>query len=155
LEALYRQVFNPHLYVTAYGRIYANQGAMTPGAVADSTVDGMSVDGMSLKKIAGIIAALRDDTYRWTPVRRGYIPKANGKMRPLGLPTWEDKLLQEVMRLLLEAYYWKRSTTRSLPRSRMGSDQGAALIPRYRTFNAAGRERSGLSTVTSRGVALI
>src|SRR5262249_6068630 len=87
-------------YVTAYGRISANQGAMTPGALADSTVD-----GMSLKKIAGIIAALRDETYRWTPVRRVYIPKTNGKMRPLGLPTGEDKLLQEVLRLLLEAYY--------------------------------------------------
>jgi retron-type reverse transcriptase len=63
------------------------------------------VDGMSQEKIAALIELLRNERYRWTPVRRVYIPKANGKMRPLGVPTWSDKLLQEVMRSVLEAYY--------------------------------------------------
>lgn len=99
LERLYRQLYNPDLYLKAYGKLYANKGAMTPGATSET------VDGMSLAKIARIIEALRQERYRWTPVRRTYIPKGNGKQRALGMPTWSDKLLQEVIRLLLEAYY--------------------------------------------------
>jgi retron-type reverse transcriptase len=99
LERLYRNMFNPQLYLVAYGRIYANQGAMTPGA------DGETADGMSTGKIRSIIDALRYERYRFKPVRRTYIPKKNGKMRPLGLPSWSDKLVGEVVRLLLEAYH--------------------------------------------------
>ncbi|MFG2059379.1 reverse transcriptase domain-containing protein [Micromonospora sp. NPDC048930] len=100
LERLYRQLFNRQLFLMAYGRIYANAGAMTPGA------GGETVDGMSLAKIDAIIRALRAETYRWTPVRRVYIEKKGSrKKRPLGLPTWSDKLVAEVVRLLLEAYY--------------------------------------------------
>lgn len=99
LERLYRQLFNPQLFLMAYGRIYANKGAMTPG------VTGEAVDGMSLEKIDTIIGKLRAETYRWAPVRRTYIPKKNGRKRPLGLPTWSDKLVAEVVRLLLEAYH--------------------------------------------------
>jgi hypothetical protein len=80
LEDVYRQLFNPSLYLRAYGRIYRNDGAMTPGATAET------VDGMSQEKIAAIIEQIRSECYRWTPVRRVYIPKANGKMRPLGVP---------------------------------------------------------------------
>jgi group II intron reverse transcriptase/maturase len=72
---------------------------MTPG------VDGETVDGMSQAKIEHIIDALRHERYRFRPARRVYIPKKNGKLRPLGLPTWTDKLVGEVIRLLLEAYY--------------------------------------------------
>ena len=72
---------------------------MTPGVTPET------VDGMSLEKINTLIEALRNERYRWTPVRRIYIPKKNHKLRPLGLPTWSDKLLQEVIRSLLEAYY--------------------------------------------------
>lgn len=96
---LYRQLFNPHLYLLAYGRIYSNKGAMTPGA------DRETVDGMSQAKIGRIIDALRHERYRFKPVRRVYIPKKNGKKRPLGLPSWSDKLVGEVIRLLLDAYY--------------------------------------------------
>ena len=96
---LYRQMFNRDLYLLAYGRIYANQGAMTPGTSAE-TADGMSED-----KIDQIIEAMRHERYRFNPVRRTYIPKKNGKARPLGLPSWSDKLVGEVVRLLLEAYY--------------------------------------------------
>src|ERR1700738_1247072 len=95
----YRQLFNRELYLLAYGRIYANQGAMTPGASAETA------DGMSEAKIDAIIAAMRHERYRFSPARRVYIPKRNGKLRPLGLPSWSDKLVGEVVRLLLEAYY--------------------------------------------------
>ena len=95
----YRQLYNPHLYLRAYGRIYANDGAMTRGSTEETA------DAMSLEKIGKIIEDLRHERYRWTPVRRTFVPKKNGKMRALGLPTWSDKLLQEVIRSLLEAYY--------------------------------------------------
>jgi group II intron reverse transcriptase/maturase len=99
LEDVYRRLFNPDLYLRGYGRISRNAGALTKGVTTET------VDGMSLAKIGTIIEALRHERYRWTPVRRILIPKANGKMRPLGIPTWSDKLLQEVMRSILEAYY--------------------------------------------------
>ena len=106
-DELYRQLFNPQLYLAAYGRLYSNDGAMTAG------VDGETVDGMSLAKIGRIIDALRHERYRFKPVRRVYIPKSNGKKRPLGLPSWSDKLVGEVMRLLLEAYYEPQFSGRS------------------------------------------
>jgi group II intron reverse transcriptase/maturase len=96
---LYRQLFNPQMYLLAYGRIYSNKGAMTPGATQET------VDGMSQAKIGRVIDAMRHERYRFSPARRTYIPKKNGKLRPLGLPTWSDKLVGEVVRLLLEAYY--------------------------------------------------
>jgi group II intron reverse transcriptase/maturase len=99
LEDVYRQLYNPDLYLQAYGRIYRNDGAMTRGATPET------VDGMSQAKIGQLIDVLRRESFRWTPVRRVYIPKANGKMRPLGIPTWTNKLLQEVLRSILEAYY--------------------------------------------------
>jgi group II intron reverse transcriptase/maturase len=99
LERLYRQLYNRDLYLRAYAKLYRNEGAMTPGATSET------VDGMTLRKIDTIIEALRQERYRWTPVRRVYIPKRNGKLRPLGMPPWSDKLLQEVIRQLFEAYY--------------------------------------------------
>src|SRR6266487_6892677 len=93
LERLYRQLFNPQLYLLAYGRLYSNEGAMTPGA------DHETVDGMSVAKIRRIIDAMRHERYRSKPVRRIYIPKKNGKKRPPGLPSWSDKLVGEVVRL--------------------------------------------------------
>ena len=98
-EELYRQMFNPQLYLLAYGRIYANKGAMTPGTTQETA------DGMSMRKISRIIEAMRHERYRFRPVRRVHIPKKNGKTRPLGMPAWPDKLAGEVVRLLLEAYY--------------------------------------------------
>ena len=80
LERLYRQMFNPQLYLLAYGRIYANKGAMTPGTTPET------VDGMSMERISRIITAMRHERYRFRPVRRVHIPKKNGKLRPLGLP---------------------------------------------------------------------
>src|SRR6266571_5990188 len=106
-EELYRQLFNPQLYLLAYGRIYANHGAMTAGASQETA------DGMSMEKIGAIIEAMRHERYRFSPVRRVFIPKRNGKMRPLGMPTWSDKLVGEVVRLLLEAYYEPQFSDRS------------------------------------------
>src|SRR5690348_12274637 len=99
LERVYRQLFNRNLYLTAYGKIYRNAGSTTKG-VNDDTAD-----GMSLEKIDTIIEALRNERYQWKPAKRIYIPKRNGKLRPLGLPVWSDKLLAEVIRMILSAYY--------------------------------------------------
>jgi len=99
LTDLYRQLYNEKLYLKAYGKLYRNKGAMTAGVHEDT------VDGMSIKRIRKIIEQLKYERYRWQPVKRIYIPKKNGKQRPLGLPSWTDKLLQEVIRSLLEAYY--------------------------------------------------
>jgi group II intron reverse transcriptase/maturase len=99
LERVYRQLFNEELYLQSYGKLYRNEGAMTPGATPETP------DGMTLAKIHQIIAALRAERYQWTPARRTQIPKKKGGTRPLGLPTWSDKLLQDVLRTLLETYY--------------------------------------------------
>ncbi len=107
LERLYRQLFNKELFLVAYGRIYSNQGAMTPGVTPET------VDGMSMAKIDAIIEALRLESYRWSPARRVYIPKKNGKKRPLGMPPWSDKLVAEVVRMLLNAYYDVQFSDRS------------------------------------------
>jgi len=107
LERLYRQLFNPDLYLRAYGRLYSNRGAMTPGACRETA------DGMSMAKIGRIIDALRHERYRFQPASRVYIPKKNGKRRPLGLPSWSDKLVGEVVRSLLEAYYEPRFSDHS------------------------------------------
>jgi group II intron reverse transcriptase/maturase len=100
LERLYRQLYNPELYLMAYAKLYKNKGALTPGITEETA------DGMSINKIHRLIDELKHERFRWTPVRRTYIPKKDKKSkRPLGLPGWKDKLLQEVMRLLLEAYH--------------------------------------------------
>jgi hypothetical protein len=94
------------LYPLAYGRVDSNKGAMTPGPDAETA------EGMTPGKIERIIDALRHERYHFKPVKRHYIPK-NGKQRPLGLPSWSDKLLGEVIRLLLEAYYEPQLSDRS------------------------------------------
>jgi group II intron reverse transcriptase/maturase len=99
LERIYRQLFNSELYLQAYANLYSNKGATTPGITEET------IDGMSLNKIYRLIDDVKHERLRWTPVRRTYIPKKNGSTRPLGIPTWRDKLLQEVIRLLLDAYF--------------------------------------------------
>ena len=107
LENIYRLLYNRNLYLRAYGRIASNQGATTKGVTAET------MDGMSLAKIDRIIEALRYERFRWTPVRRVNIPKPNGTTRALGIPTGPDKLLQEVIRMILEAYYEPQFSDRS------------------------------------------
>jgi len=96
---LYRYLQRPDIYYEAYKNLYANNGASTKG-VSDDTADGFSE-----AKITKIIQSLNDETYQPAPVRRTYIEKQNGKKRPLGIPTFTDKLVQEVLRMLLEAVY--------------------------------------------------
>ena len=88
------------LFLVAYGNLYANKGATTAGVDPQDTVD-----GMSLERIDRIIGQLVTGTYQWKPVKRVYIPKKGEKHRALGLPSWNDKMVQEVIRLVLEAYY--------------------------------------------------
>ena len=98
-ERLYRYLFSEEMFAVAYQRIYAKQGNMTPGT------DGKTIDEMSLERIERLIVSLKDESYQPHPARRVYIPKKNGKKRPLGIPSFEDKSVQEVVRLLLEAIY--------------------------------------------------
>lgn len=98
---LYRYLLRPDLYFLAYNHLYANNGAATKGTNNDTA------DGFSEAKIANIIKSLSDETYQPTPVRRTYISKKSDpkKKRPLGIPTFTDKLVQEVLRMVLEAVY--------------------------------------------------
>ena len=98
-ERLYRILFNDEMFYVAYQRIYAKEGNMTEGS------DGQSIDNMSLSRIEKLIASLKDESYQPQPSRRIYIPKKNGKVRPLGIPAFDDKLVQEVIRMILEAIY--------------------------------------------------
>jgi group II intron reverse transcriptase/maturase len=107
LERVYRELYDLDRFLRAYAKLYPNNGAMTPG-VTSETVDGMSVD-----KLKAIIQSLRDGTFSWKPTKRVYIPKKNGKLRPLGLPTWTDKLVQEVIRSILEPYFEAKFRTSS------------------------------------------
>src|SRR2546430_1369404 len=99
LNRIYRQLYNRNLYLTAYGRVYRNAGSMTPGVTEETA------DGPALETFDTITQALRQERYQWQPARRTYILKKNGKKRPLGLPVWSDKLLAEVMRMILDAYF--------------------------------------------------
>lgn len=100
LKRVYRNLQNKELFLTAYSRIYENTGAVTRGIDPTDTVD-----GMSLKKIEKIIDRLKNGKYKWKPARRIYIPKSNGKLRPISIPGWSDKLLQKVIEMVLCTYY--------------------------------------------------
>lgn len=98
-ERLYRLLYNKEMYLVAYQTIYANPGHLTPG------VDELTIDGMSIARIDQLIDSLKDESYQPHPSRRTYIPKKNGKLRPLGIPSFDDKLLQQVIKMILEAIY--------------------------------------------------
>jgi group II intron reverse transcriptase/maturase len=102
LKEVYQNIIRrKELFLMAYAKLYANKGALTPGTTPEDTAD-----GMSLKRIDAITEKLKEKNYTWSPVRRTYIEKKNSKnKRPLGIPGWSDKLLQEVFRMVLEAYY--------------------------------------------------
>jgi len=98
-DKLFQKLYNMELWVMAYESIAANPGNMTPGS------DGKTIDGASLKMAEDLIAQLKSSTYTPTPVRREYVPKSNGGMRPIGIPSFEDKWLQTVVKFILEAIY--------------------------------------------------
>lgn len=122
IQDAYRLLYQRDLYLRAYGKLYRNKGAMTEGATPET------VDGISLEKIETIINLLRNERYRWTPVRRVFIPKKNvkTKLRPLGIPSWSDKLLQEVIRSILKAYYEPQFSDHS-----HGFRQNEGAIPHF------------------------
>jgi group II intron reverse transcriptase/maturase len=99
LDDVYRQLYNPDMYLRSYAKLYPNDGAMTPGMTEET------VDGWSMEKVAAIIVAIRDERWQWTPVKRVLIDKPKGGKRPLGLPVWSDKVVQDIIRSILEAYY--------------------------------------------------
>lgn len=100
IHGLYRLMGNPDvLWKQAYANVYANKGATTKGVRKNS------LDGFSEERVQHIIRTLNAREYQFSPVRRAYIPKRNGKRRPLGIPTGDDKLVQEVVRILLEQIY--------------------------------------------------
>jgi len=98
-DRLYRNLFNQDFFMDAYRKMYAKPGNMTKGT------DGQTIDGFKKSKVDKLISMLRNEQYYPTPVRRTYIPKKNGKKRPLGIPSFEDKLVQEVIRKMLDAIY--------------------------------------------------
>lgn len=98
-ERLYRVLFNEEMFYEAYQNIYSKVGNMTAG------VDGKTIDGMSIDRVRQLIDSLKDETYQPVPSKRTYIPKKNGEKRPLGIPSFDDKLVQEVIRMILEAIY--------------------------------------------------
>ncbi|MCA1064618.1 reverse transcriptase domain-containing protein (plasmid) [Rossellomorea sp. AcN35-11] len=98
-DRLYRNLYNLEFYSLAYQNIYANEGNMTKGT------DGNTIDGMSIEKINVLIDALKNETYQPKPAKRIYIDKKNGGKRPLGIPSFNDKLIQEIIRLVLESIF--------------------------------------------------
>lgn len=98
-ERIYRNLFNREMFLQAYQNIYSSQGNMTAGT------DGKTIDAMSIERIDRLIATLKDESYKPYPSRRVYIPKKNGKKRPLGIPSVDDKLVQESVRMILSAIY--------------------------------------------------
>lgn len=98
-ERLYRIMFNEEMYYQAYQKLYANPGNMTKGS------DGKTIDGMSISTVEQLIEAIRDESYQPAPSRRTYILKKDGKKRALGIPSFGDKLVQEVIRMILGAIY--------------------------------------------------
>ena len=99
INGVFRLLENPILWHEAYANIYANKGATTPG------VDEVTLDGFSEERVTSIITRLKSGTYRFQPVRRTYVPKKNGQKRPLGISSGDDKLVQEVVRIILERIY--------------------------------------------------
>ena len=131
---LYRYLLREDIYYAAYQKLYANKGATTQG------IDDDTADGFSDFYIKELIQSLKDGTYKANPVRREYIPKKNGKLRPLGIPSFRDKLLQEVVRMI-----WKLSMNLSLTVIPTVSDRAKAVIPHSVRFLLTSRAWFGLS----------
>jgi hypothetical protein len=133
LERLYRLLFNRDLYLLAYGRLARNQGAMTPGATPET------IDGMTVAKIDAIIAALRCERYRWTPVRRVYVAKKRStKRRPSVFPPGPTSCCKRS-----SASSWKRTTSSSSVRPRTASGQDEGATPLWTRFTTGGSGPSG------------
>lgn len=129
-QRLYRNLYNIDFYLDVYNKMHPNEGNMTSG------VDGKTIDGMSLERINSLIESLKNYTYKPTPVKRVYIPKAKGGKRPLGIPSMEDKLVQAVVQSILEAIYESKFSDRSHG-FRRGKSCHTALIQIKNKFSSA------------------
>ncbi len=98
-DRLYREIAKPEFLWFAYDQIKGNRGSRTPGA------DGQTASDWTIGKVESLSAALRDGNYQPQPVRRVYIPKKSGKLRPLGIPAFEDRVVQSAVKIVLEALY--------------------------------------------------
>lgn len=107
LTRIYRMLYSEEMYLVAYNKLYRNDGALTPGTEDDT------VDGMSIERIQRIIEQLRYERFRFRPSQRTRIPKKSGGLRPISRPNFTEKHVQEVMRMILEAYYEPRFSDRS------------------------------------------
>ena len=132
---LYRYLLREDIYYAAYQKLYANKGATTQG------IDDDTADGFSDFYVKELIQSLKDGTYKANPVRRGYIPKKNGKLRPLGIPSFRDKLLQEVVRMILEAIY-KPVFDSHFPGFRLGKSCHTVLCQISSDFTGVSRRRN-------------
>jgi group II intron reverse transcriptase/maturase len=99
VSKVFRRMLDLDLFIAAYTELSTNKGSLTPG------IDGNTIDGTTIEKLTALLEAVRDKSFRWTPVRRVYIPKNNNKKRPLGIPAWEDRIVQMVLKMVLESYY--------------------------------------------------
>ena len=99
VSKVFRRMLDKDLFIKAYTELSQNKGRLTPG------INGETIDGITLEKLEELIEAIREKRFRWTPVKRVYIPKDNGKKRPLGIPNWQDKIVQTVLKMVLESYY--------------------------------------------------
>ena len=127
---LYRNLYNPDFFLLAYNNLSKNDGALTMG------VDQRSIDGFSMEEVEQLIEVLKNKSYQPYPSKRVYIPKKNGKKRPLGIPSFCDKLVQEVIRMILEAIYEPNFSTSSHA-YRKNKSCHSALLEIKRTFTGS------------------
>ncbi|MFV1366804.1 reverse transcriptase domain-containing protein [Mycolicibacterium elephantis] len=106
-KRLYRNLYNYEFYLKAYEKIYAKTGNMTEGT------DGKTIDGMSIERIQNIMESIKTESYKPRPAKRTYIPKKNGSKRPLGIPSIDDKLVQEIVRNILESIFENKFSNNS------------------------------------------
>ncbi len=142
-QRLYRNLYNPAFYLLAYQQTYSKPGNMSPG------VDGQTFDGMNLARIDKTIDRLKNKAYRPKPARRTYIPKKNGKLRPLGIQSSDDKLVQQVIKMMLESIYEDTFTDTS-----MASDQTEAVRPHLARLQSTLQESDGSLKVISMPISI-
>ncbi|MFC1961125.1 reverse transcriptase domain-containing protein [Chloroflexota bacterium] len=99
VSKVFRRMLDLELFIAAYTELAQNKGRLTSG------IDGETIDGTTVEKLQELLEAIRNKSFCWTPVRRVYIPKSNKKKRPLGIPAWEDRIVQMVLKMVLESYY--------------------------------------------------
>ncbi len=139
---IYRLMYKEDLYIVAYERIKSKPGNMTPGT------DEETLDGFSREVMREIIQEMKTEQFRFKPVRQQFIPKPNGKMRKLGIPCVRDKIVQEVMRMILEAIYDSPNNP-YFPTPATGSDPITVVTQLYKKFEESGLQRIGGSRAIS------